>query len=73
MSKPRNVGVMVVDMGGELKVLAQFTIKGHLEGESMPGGGSRVSARSRKKKQKELEKFLQTVEFPDDALTQIIK
>jgi hypothetical protein len=70
--KARNVSVSVVDFGHEgLYVMVTMKLPGHnLSREaSHPSGdmykGVRVSEASRKQKMKELQKILESLEFPD--------
>lgn len=60
--KPRNVSISIVESGPALKVwCASFTLKG-----SLPRTDDMiVDEKARKAIQRKLEKFLETVEFPD--------
>lgn len=62
MNKPRNVSVSVIELPGELRVWnASFTIKG---GALSKDG--KIDEKARKALQKRLQKFIETIEFPEN-------
>jgi hypothetical protein len=63
--KARNVSVTVVDVGGELYVSTTFHVPGSLQREDPPND-FRVRESARKKKQKAIQRFLESLEIPDD-------
>jgi hypothetical protein len=63
--KVRNVSIAVVDYGGELYVSAVFHIPGSLQREDPPNN-FRVRESARKKKQKAIQRWLESLEVPDD-------
>lgn len=72
--KPRNVGVSVVQMGDDQYVNVIFYLRGAkpLEKENMPtakGGldpdNFRVKETARKRRQKQLQRVIEEMEFPD--------
>jgi hypothetical protein len=63
--KARGVSVSVVDYGGELYVNAVFHIPGSLQRDDPPNE-RRVRESARKKKQKAIQRFLESLEIPDD-------
>lgn len=63
--KAREVSVGIQEVGGELIVVARFKVRSEpLEREAIPFG-TRVKESARKQKEKELQKILESVEFPD--------
>lgn len=63
--RAREVSVGIQESGGELNVLVRFKLKSSgLEREAIPFG-SRVKESARRQKEKELQKILESVEFPD--------
>ena len=63
--KAREVSVGIQDTGGEYIVIVRLKVSGpSLEREAIPFG-SRVKESARKQKEKELQRILESVEFPD--------
>lgn len=63
--KAREVSVGIQEVGGELIVVARFKVRSDsLEREAIPFG-TRVKESARKQKERELQKILESVEFPD--------
>ena len=63
--RAREVSVGIQENGGELIVVVRFKVKSNgLEREIIPFG-SRVKEGARKQKERELQKILESVEFPD--------
>lgn len=63
--KVKNVSASVVDSNGELYVNVTFHIPGSLQKEDPPND-FRVREGARKKKQKAIQHWLETLEVPDD-------
>lgn len=62
--KAREVSVGIQDMNGEYSVLVRFKVQGPpLEREACGPSGTRVKASSRGRKEKELRKILESMEF----------
>ena len=70
--KAKNVSVTVSDFSGELYVMITLKLRNqYLELEASDPSrdakkGLRVSEANRKKKQKEIQKFLEMIDFPED-------
>lgn len=63
--RAREVSVGIQESGGELIVVVRFKVKSSgLAREAIPFG-SRVQEAARKQKEKELQRILESVEFPD--------
>jgi hypothetical protein len=63
--RAREVSVGIQESGGEFIVVARFKVKSFgLEREEIPFG-TRVKESARKQKEKELQKILESMEFPD--------
>lgn len=64
--RAREVSVGIQEVGGELIVVARFKVRSApLEREAIPFG-TRVKETSRRQKEKELQRILESAEFPDD-------
>jgi hypothetical protein len=63
--RAREVSVGIQENGGELIVVVRFKVKSPgLEREAIPFG-NRVKETARKQKEKELQRILESTEFPD--------
>lgn len=64
--KARDVSVGIQDIGGELIVIARFHVTSVPLEREVIASGTRVKESARKRKEKEIQKLLESVEYPND-------